>query len=85
MTVKNYVTDIACPKCGADILEQLRNHYSESGGDFTTQCSNCETLLDIFVEPVPAFSIELHAARTHRPAYDDERESVLTDDNTAAK
>ena len=58
MSVHTYITDELCPNCGSNILESLVNHvYAEGGRDFETECPNCKTMLEIEVQPVPAFTI----------------------------
>jgi hypothetical protein len=58
MSVRTYTTDEICPNCNSNIWEALVNHvFSEGGRDFETECPNCNTMLEIEVQPVPAFTI----------------------------
>lgn len=71
MTVRTYVTDELCPFCGCNILEGLCKHvYEEGGRDFEYECPSCEHIVEIEVEPVPAFSISKPEAPQHRLAAD---------------
>lgn len=59
MPIRTYKSDEVCPNCGCNIYDNLANHvYSEGGRDFEIKCPNCETMLEIEVEPVPAFAIK---------------------------
>jgi len=60
MTTKTYSTDTLCPNCGFDVYHSLAEHvYSEGGGDFEAQCPQCESILEVTFEPVPAFGVKL--------------------------
>ena len=72
MPVRTFSTDEKCPNCKVNIYDSLHSHVFENGGrDFEFECPSCGRVLEITVEPVPAFKITEPKEEVEFPVYYD--------------